>query len=40
MLRFCNDENNGVGVVIFNDLSRFSRTPEDSILIRVQLLSA
>ena len=40
MLRFCNDQKNGVGFVVFNDLSRFSRTSEDSILIRAQLLSA
>jgi site-specific DNA recombinase len=39
MLKFCLDKNNGVGFVVFNDLSRFSRTSEDSILTRAQLFS-
>ena len=40
MLRYCSDPVNGVGFVVVNDLSRFSRNTNDLTATRAQLLAA
>jgi DNA invertase Pin-like site-specific DNA recombinase len=39
MLQFCMDDKNGVGYIVVNDLSRFSRVSADQIQIQAQLLA-
>ncbi len=40
MVKYCKNEHNGIGFVVVNDLSRFSRNSGDQIAIRAELYAA